>query len=554
MKINLKNSKYFLVQFLLLLISSSLFFLQQPNFIKIEGFSFLAWFIYLPPLFLIRRANCKTVWLWGGFYGIISLLCLAYWLKSYDSNCLYFLLVIYFFIYALFFLLLKFCDLHFKKNFWLLQWLLICAFEFLKTKGFLGFNYGITAYSQWNNTLLIQICDIVGVFGLNLLIIFTSSFVYGLLVMHVEGILNVKKSLCIFFTWAFFLSFALIYGKIIQKDYSTYPQVKVAAIQNNEDPFEKGLLAARNNIQMLIDLTNEALDLSSDIDIVLWPETAVLPAIQYHYENNHDNTRHKLVSSLMQYINYQNQVFVLGNGHIQTDDDNQKIATYNSALVFYPGKNVIPPKPEIYSKIHLVPYSEYFPYKEKLPFIYNLIVKNEDSFWDVGKEYKTFSLDKNNLKGSKGKSSFYFSVPICFEDTFTDTGRKMYKNGSRAFLNISNDAWSKSEVCQYLHMSMAVFRSVENRVPSVRSTSSGQTCAIDPNGKITNMAASFCETFIISSIPIIEKDRDMTIYCKIGDLCAYLPLFLTIVFLLSKMIIVIIGLINKKKELKKADI
>ena len=80
---------------------------------------------------------------------------------------------------AVLFLLLKVIDKLFVKNAWIVQALLICSYEYVKTLGFLGFSYGVSAYTQWRNTYFIQICDLIGVFGLNFFIIFPSSFIYS---------------------------------------------------------------------------------------------------------------------------------------------------------------------------------------------------------------------------------------------------------------------------------------------------------------------------------------------------------------------------------------
>ena len=38
-----------------------------------------------------------------------------------------------------------------------------------------------------------------------------------------------------------------------------------------------------------------------------------------------------------------------------------------------------------------------------------------------------------------------FATPICFEDNFSDIGRKMYRAGARAFINLTNDSWEKAK-------------------------------------------------------------------------------------------------------------
>ena len=54
-------------------------------------------------------------------------------------------------------------------------------YEYLKTLGFIGFSYGVTAYTQWKYSYLIQICDVVGIFGLNLIVLFPSAFIFSVI-------------------------------------------------------------------------------------------------------------------------------------------------------------------------------------------------------------------------------------------------------------------------------------------------------------------------------------------------------------------------------------
>ena len=120
----------------------------------------------------------------------------------------------------------------------------------------------------------------------------------------------------------------------------------------------------------------------------------------------------------------------------------------------------------------------------------------------------------------------------------------MVLNGSRCFLNLSNDSWSKSIACQKQHLAMAVFRSVENRVPSVRSTSSGQTCVIDVNGKIIVEIPAFCCLYTSALVPIIDSCYKATLFTKFGDIAGIFEVLLTVVILIIQLIRTII----KKNE------
>jgi apolipoprotein N-acyltransferase len=77
---------------------------------------------------------------------------------------------------------------------------------------------------------------------------------------------------------------------------------------------------------------------------------------------------------------------------------------------------------------------------------------------------------------------------------------------------------------------MSVFRAVENYRPVVRSAVSGQTCAVDPNGRVIAEAPPFTEAWLNVSVPIV---KETTFFSLFGD---YLGLFFTslaVIMLLS---------------------
>ncbi|MCX7657002.1 MAG: apolipoprotein N-acyltransferase, partial [Treponemataceae bacterium] len=162
----------------------------------------------------------------------------------------------------------------------------------------------------------------------------------------------------------------------------------------------------------------------------------------------------------------------------------------------------------IYRKIHLVPFTEHFPYKKQLPWVYEALRNADTHFWKKGTEYTVFE--------SRG---LRFATPICFEDTFGYFSREFVRRGAEIIVNLTNDAWAHSLACQMQHATMAVFRAIENRRSVVRATASGQTCAIDPNGKITAMAEPFTETYLIAAVPLVSE---ATLYTAWGDWVAYL--------------------------------
>jgi apolipoprotein N-acyltransferase len=523
--------KSVLVDILLVLSGSSFFALANPGFIFPRGISFFAWFMYVPLFMTVERSSYKSVWFWGGLYGVVSYLLYTSWLVSFNSIAMIAVSCEYFFLYAVLFLFLKTAGTFCGKSAWILQWLILCAYEYIKTVGFTGFSYGVSAYTQWRNIPLIQCSNLTGVWGLTAIIDFASVWIYRVISDAVicGRLKNIRRSirshavsLCI---WIFCLCSVSVYGFICinnKKDSGKF--VKVCAVQNNTDPWKGGVASYERDCKNLMRLTDKALAAEPDIQLVVWPETAVVPSIIMQYNQRKDRTRFDIINSVLEYIDKRSAVFVIGNFH-SVDNGGQFYDDYNCAFVFTPGKNVIPPEPEIYAKIHLVPFTESFPYGKMFPYIYKLLLHGDTHLWTAGTERKVFT--------AAGVS---FSVPICFEDTFGNDCRKFVDNGAGAFINMSNDAWSESLSCQYQHLSMAVFRSAESRIPSVRSTASGQTCIVDRDGRVIAEAEPFTETYITGSIPVVERNRAETLYDKIGDLPGIAFVIISVVWLAAGII------------------
>lgn len=478
----------FFRNFVILIFSVFLFAIGLPQ---------TSWFVFVPVLFLVEYSSWKNVWLYGGIYGFFSYFFYVTWLFKYSQVAMLAVCIFYFFIWAFLFVILKFFQQKTEKLSGIFQWFILILYEYLKTKGFLGFSYGVNGYNQWKNIYLIQIADTFGVFGVSALLSLSSVVVWSVIRDFIkwkngENLKKVSNSsifeVCLF---AIFLVSSYGYGffRIKKTDLISLnsQKVKVVALQNNTDPWKDSFEDYKTDVQNLIELTEQALSKNPDTDFVIWPETSVVPSIMNNYYLFHEEKRYALITSLLEYINTKNCAFILGNSGYTSEGD------FNSALVFFPKENVIPPNPLQYNKIHLVPFAEYFPFEKQLPFLANLLLESGSHFWTPGKERTVFKY--RNLS---------FSVPICFEDTFGKDCKLFYKNGARAFFNMSNDAWAGSLRCQNQHLQMAVFRSVENHIPSVRSTASGFTCIIDSCGRIVEISKPFEQNYVVGQIPILK--------------------------------------------------
>jgi apolipoprotein N-acyltransferase len=570
-----RGLKSFLVNLAALIAASFLFAASFPNLLFENGLPLLAWIAYIPVFWVVRRANLAACFFWGAFYGYAAYGLFNYWLTVFHPLAGLIVGSIYLVFLAVLFPLLRLAYLAFPRRGYLLQWLVWMAFEYLRTQGFLGYSYGVTGYSQWHLLPVIQIASVTGVWGVSALVVFPSAWLAAALEergkrkeeggikkeeREKEG--NKKESLLSPFSfllsflqrewvsllvWFVLLVASLVYGFTSRIDYSDAPGAKMALVQHNTDPWEaskattvdKAVEAYRNDLRILRRLSDEALTAQPDTELVVWSETAFVPRIYWHQNYREDRLYWELVKELLDYLAGKDVLFMIGNDDARREplisNEWDYSIDYNAAILFDRGE-----MRTVYRKLHLVPFTEHFPYERQLPWIYNARRNADTHFWEKGREATVFDTGR-----------FKFSTPICFEDTFGYLSRDFVLNGAEIIVNLSNDAWSNSLPAQMQHLSMAVFRAVENRRSMVRSTASGQTVALDPNGKILAMAEPFTESYLNVEVPVVTL---LSIYTRYGDYLGKAFTWAALLLLISGLILYIIRNMPKNAASEKKNV
>ena len=182
---------------------------------------------------------------------------------------------------------------------------------------------------------------------------------------------------------------------------------------------------------------------------------------------------------------------------------------FNSAQLISPGGTIVGQ----YNKIQLLPFAEYLPHKNTIPWSENLTSLAGDFM--RGTDLTVFAM--NGVK---------FGVTICWESIFPELFRQFVKNGANFMVNITNEAWFEETAAPYHFMPMNVFRAVENRVSIARAANTGISGFIDPHGRIIGKVKVgskdiFVEGYLTMGIPV-SKTR--TFYTMQGDVFAYLVL------------------------------
>jgi len=186
----------------------------------------------------------------------------------------------------------------------------------------------------------------------------------------------------------------------------------------------------------------------------------------------------------------------------EVDESGERVLhDYNSASFISPQGEFV----GRYSKIHLVPFGEYVPYRELFFFAHHLTKQVSD--FSRGKERNVFTANGHG-----------YGVFICYESIFADEIREFAKNGAQVFVNISDDGWYGDTSAPWQHLNMARMRAIENQRWILRDTNSGVTAAIDPRGRVVQSSPRH----VFTSLPANYGFRDdMTFYTRHGDVFAW---------------------------------
>ena len=198
-----------------------------------------------------------------------------------------------------------------------------------------------------------------------------------------------------------------------------------------------------------------------------------------------------------------------------------------------------------YDKIHIVPFGEYLPFKEALPWLHRIILSlspyPEEYFLTPGAEsaMSVFRLRATEHPATAPTSApsaaaaapaqgpWRFVTPICFEDIDPLLVAGMFRarkassphpSGKAAdfIVNITNDGWFKANQMPQ-HLQAARFRSIENRAPTARSVNTGISGFVDSFGRTYGLVPAGTEGV---SVQRLQLDSRVTLYTRFGDVFA----------------------------------
>jgi len=199
--------------------------------------------------------------------------------------------------------------------------------------------------------------------------------------------------------------------------------------------------------------------------------------------------------------------------------------TFNSAVLFDAEGRVR----GTYDKIRLVPFGEFVPGAEYLPWI-------QRCFPEVGNESPGKKVKVFDVPVSEEDRSVRVGPMICYEGVFPELCRRFLAEGAQCLVNMTNEAWYGEGGMQRQHLATYVFRAVELGVPVVRAANAGISCVISPNGEVverlvegegSGMRDTFVEGALSQEVPWPVSG---TFYRRWGDLFAWFALVVIVVW------------------------
>ncbi len=471
----------------------------------------LAWFALVPLFKVSADESPLQAFRLGLIAGLAHYLTLIYWIVVVLGHygglnvflsagilglfCLY--LALY---YALFSLLISSLRGFFFAV--LLSAAIWVSLEFVRANFLTGFPWCLLGYSQYKNLLLIQIAELTGVYGVSFLIVLCNGLIYALFFNRSfsgKGSLRWETPIVVFVAL-----FVLVYGcrrlEGIKSEGQAGSPLRTAIVQGNMDQSVKWDPAYQSKTIDIYDrLTEQAF--ASGIELVVWPETAM----PFFFQDKTEFSERVVRIARRKKVD-----LVFGCPAHERKDG--ALRYFNRACSLTPEGRLS----GSYDKVHLVPFGEYVPLRNLLPFVRRLVPAAGD--FAPGDKIEPLPL-----------STAPAGILICFEVIFPELARKQTKAGAALLINLTNDAWFGATSAPHQHLSMAVFRAIENRRPLIRAANTGISAFISTTGEIISRGSLFEEEVLVEKVQPVEGLQGF--YTNHGDLFSLGLLFISLILI-----------------------
>ncbi len=326
-------------------------------------------------------------------------------------------------------------------------------------------NFGYSWYGA--NIPVYQWAEFIGFTGLSMLSILTNLLVLFAWRQwpQLQGKLSLVAILLVFL--------GLNAGGLWLKNRLPEPDAALTALLvqaniGNEEKMaiEQGKGFRAEILNKYLKVTDEGLAQNSNIDFVMWSETAFPYLLGGEYNQSH-------YSQLLRDFLRNHQAALITGAYAK--DQKTGLIT-NSIYIADQQGNVQEPH---YSKTNLLALGEYIPGEDSFPILRTMLPM-------VGHFGRGAGPTVLNFKGYK------LGPQVCYESLFPEFSKGLADQGAQLIVNVTNDSWYGTWQEPYQHMYMTLARGVEFRRPVLRVTNTGVSTVSLANGDI--LALSPMET------------------------------------------------------------
>ncbi len=367
------------------------------------------------------------------------------------------------------------------------------AQEKLREMGEISFPWITAGYSFGAYNKLLQALSLFGVYFYSLLIASTSV----LLFIVIKRIKEKEGGWIAHFVIILLLyAILLFYGtaRVKSFDKNKIESARVAIIQPNVDPLIKWERRRADSIfQLNIDMTTNAFTSENNIDLAIWPESA-LP-VYFGREARYRRIISSLADSLSTSILF---------GALDIDFTNNDINQpnyYNSVFFKAPHTQFVR-----YDKINLLPFAERLPFEGIFPIISRVDLGEAD--FTHGKLSTVYS-----IQTAAGPLNVF--TPICYEVVYQKAIANFVKNGGKLMAQVTNDGWFGRSAMPYQHLNIALFRSIEFGIPLARAANTGISAIADACGRISLSTPIYESRILVGNVKTNTMD---TLFTFTGDI------------------------------------
>ena len=404
------------------------------------------------------------------------------------------------------------------------------AFEWLRCNIVEGFPWLPLGVTQTPIIVMCQVADLGGPSIVSYWVMLTNALV-AIAWLHRD---RPRSSAPAAILVGIVLTLTAIYGGIRLFSTTTRPGPRVMVIQSDFHHLPGGAPTAMPEEVMEFLLTElEARLTEEPADLAVLPEAA-FPPINAEARNELarapvgpflESTHQRLAA-----IGKQHETSLLLGGNAVTgwtNDGSARIGSeiHNSAY-YFPSPPTVAEKR--YDKIFLVPFSERAPFANGPAWLRSVglaIAANRAAQPLAPGElhsFEPFELTWRQAGANGKRDSLRFIAPICLEAIDPRVVSRMMRSASgerksvELIANLSNDGWFATQE-KHQHLQSLVFRSIEHRVPLVRSSNTGISGWIDSTGRIRETVPANTSG---AATARVELDDRMTIYSLHGDVFA----------------------------------